>query len=171
MLKKILILLAAGLIIIQFFRPAKNLSNDLTHDITTRYSMPAEVRDILKTTCYDCHSNKTEYPWYSYIQPVAWWLNGHITGGKRHLNYSTFASLPIANQNRKFEQTIDQVDKKEMPIASYTYLGLHSKAKLTDSQRQIIIDWARAQMDTLKTNYPPDSLVVKRRPRPPATKS
>jgi hypothetical protein len=71
----------------------------------------------------------------------------------------------VANQNRKFEQTIEQVDKKEMPLESYTYLGLHKKAILSDDQRKIITDWARAQMDTLKANYPADSLVVKRRQR------
>jgi Haem-binding domain len=165
MLKKTLIVLGILFALLQFIRPPRNLTNDMTFDITTKYNMPVEVSDILKGACYDCHSNKTEYPWYSYIQPVALWLNNHIKGGKGHLNYSNFARLPVANQNRKFEQTIEQVDKKEMPLESYTYLGLHKKANLSDNQRKIIIDWARAQMDTLKATYPADSLVVKRRQR------
>lgn len=165
MLKKILIVLGIIFIALQFFRPDRNLSNDMKNDISTRYPMPGEVAGILKEACYDCHSNKTEYPWYSYVQPLAWWINGHIVNGKRHINYSNFTNLPVANQNRRFEETINQVDKKDMPLQSYTYLGLHKKARLTDDQRRIIIDWARTQMDTLKATYPADSLVVKRRRR------
>jgi len=165
MLKKILFVLGVGFIVVQLIRPDRNLSNDLTYGISTKYSVPGEVSDILKGSCYDCHSNKTEYPWYSYIQPVTWWINDHITNGKRHINYSNFTKLPIANQSRKLEQTIEQIDKNEMPLASYTYLGLHKEANLTDDQRKIIIDWARAQVDMLKATYPADSLVMKRRQR------
>jgi len=165
MLKKILIVLGAVFIVIQFIRPDRNLSNDLTYVISTKYSVPSEVINILNGSCYDCHSNKTEYPWYSYIQPVTWWINNHITDGKRHINYSNFTNLPIANQNRKLEETIEQIDKHEMPLSSYTYLGLHKVASLTDDQRKIIIDWARTQMDMLKATYPADSLVIKRRQR------
>ena len=165
MLKKILIGFVALFILLQFFRPDRNLSNDLTNDISTRYHLPGEVYDVLKGSCYDCHSNKSEYPWYSYIQPVAWWVNGHITNGKRHLNFSDFTSLPVANQNRKLEETIDQVDNNEMPLASYTYMGLHKEANLTDNQRKLIIDWAREQTDMLKATYPADSLIIKPRQR------
>jgi hypothetical protein len=54
-----------------------------------------------------------------------------------------------------------------MPLASYTYLGLHPEAKLSDEQRQTLIRWAKAQMDTLKANYPADSLKMKPRPGGP----
>ena len=165
MLKKLLIVPGLILILIQFIRPERNLSNDLTYDISTRYPLSGEVLDILKGSCYDCHSNKTEYPWYSYIQPVSWWINDHVIAGIRHLNYSDFTKLPIANQVRKLEETIEQIDKNEMPLTSYTYLGLHKEANLTDDQKQLIIDWARAQIDMIKATYPADSLVVKRRQR------
>ena len=164
-MKKVLFVLGVLFILIQFIRPSRNLSDDLTYDISTKYSMSGEVSDILKGACYDCHSNNTDYPWYSYIQPVGWWLNNHITTGKRHLDYSTFTKLPVANQSRKLEETIDQVEKKYMPLASYTYLGLHKKANLSDDQRKIISEWARTQVDMLKATYPADSLVLKRRPR------
>lgn len=167
-MKKILIALAAVLIIIQFFRPAKNLSDDQTYDISTKYIIPDSVHAILTVACNDCHSNRTEYPWYAEIQPVAWWLNNHVTDGKRHLNYSDFTSRPVAVQNHKFEETIETVKEGEMPLPSYTWLGLHGSAKLTDEQKEILVSWAQAQMDTLKAQYPPDSLVLKRRQPPPA---
>jgi hypothetical protein len=167
MLKKILIALVILLVVIQFFRPDKNDSNDQTYAISTKYEVSDHVNQILKVSCFDCHSNKTEYPWYANVQPVAWWLNGHINDGKRHLNFSEFTKRPIAIQNHKLEETIEMVEEKEMPLESYTYLGLHSEANLTDDQREAIIDWANNQMAILKANYPADSLVMpKREPRP-----
>ena len=78
MLKKVLIGLGIILIIIQFIRPDKNESNDFTNDITTKYPVPEDVNHLLQVSCNDCHSNKTEYPWYANVQPVAWWLNDHV---------------------------------------------------------------------------------------------
>jgi hypothetical protein len=163
MLKKVGIVLVIALVIIQFFRPEKNISNDLTYDITTKYKVPEEVDEILRVSCNDCHTNKTEYPWYAEIQPVGWWLNDHVKEGKRHLNFSELTKRPIAIQNHKFEETVEMVEEKEMPLESYTYLGLHPEANLTDAQRTILIKWAKAQMAFLAENYPADSLVMPNR--------
>ena len=163
MIKKILIGLLVVFVAIQFIRPEKNVSNDETYGIATKYDVPAEVNEILTISCNDCHSNLTKYPWYANVQPVAWWLDHHVTDGKKHLNFSDFTKMPIAFQNHKLEETVEMVEELEMPLPSYTYLGLHSEAKLTDDQRKMVIDWANAQMDTLKANYPADSLVMPRR--------
>jgi hypothetical protein len=169
MIKKILLALLAVLIIIQFFRPDKNESNDLTYAITKKYEVPAEVDEILKVSCNDCHSNKTVYPWYANVQPVAWWLNDHVEDGKRHLNFSEFTNRPIAIQNHKWEEVAEMVEKKEMPLADYTYLGLHSEANLSEEQRELLISWAKSQMNYLKENYPADSLVMPKRKPAPST--
>lgn len=163
MLNKILLALVAVLIIIQFIRPEKNLSDDQTMDISTKYDVPADVKNILAVACNDCHSNKTVYPWYYNIQPVAWWMNEHIEDGKRHLNFSTFTSLSIARQNHKLEETVEMVEDNAMPLESYTALGMHPEARLTTAQRERLISWAKAQMDTLKAHYPADSLVMPKR--------
>jgi hypothetical protein len=167
MKSKILMGLVAVLVIIQFIRPEKNLSGNEEFGISTKYQVPAEVATIMKGACNDCHTNKTEYPWYANIQPVAWWLNDHVTDGKRHLNLSEFTKRPIAVQNHKLEEIAEQVEKNEMPLASYTYLGMHPEAKLSEAQKKTLIDWAKAQMDTLKANYPADSLVLRRPSGPP----
>lgn len=167
MIKKILLALLAILVIIQFFRPEKNKSNDLTYAITTKYEVPKEVDKILRVSCNDCHSNNTTYPWYANVQPVAWWLNDHVEVGKGHLNFSEFTNRPIAIQNHKWEEVVEMVEKKEMPLEDYTYLGLHSEANLSDEQREVLISWAKSQMSYLKDNYPADSLVMpKRKPAP-----
>jgi len=165
MAKKILIGLVVILVIIQFFRPVKNISDEMSAgEISYQYTIPDSVDLILKSACNDCHSNNTTYPWYSNIQPVAWWMNNHVVDGKRHLNFTTFTSSPIARQNHKFEEIIEMVKKGEMPLPSYTWLGMHPKANLSDGQKQLLIKWAEAQMDTLKAIYPPDSLILRRRP-------
>lgn len=163
MLKKVLLGLGIVLIIIQFIRPDKNESNDLTYDVSTKYEVPDDVSQLLQVSCNDCHSNKTEYPWYANVQPVAWWLNDHVVDGKRHLNFSEFTKMPIAIQNHKLEETIEMVEEKEMPLPSYTNFGLHKEANLSEEQRQKIIVWAKDQMTYLKKTYPADSLVMPKR--------
>ena len=167
MKNKILLGLLSILIGIQFIRPAKNESGIDTNHISKKYPVSEQLAVVFEAACNDCHSNKTKYPWYYNIQPIGFWLNNHVTDGKRHLNFSEFISRPIAYQNHKLEEIIEEVKEKEMPLPSYTYLGLHPDANLTDGQRQLIMDWAKAQMDTLKATYPPDSLVLRRRQGPP----
>jgi len=166
MIKKILLGLLAVLVIIQFFRPEKNDSNDQQNHVSTKYEMPLEVASILKGACDDCHTNKTEYPWYANVQPAAWWLADHVEDGKRQLNFSNFTSRTIAVQNHKFEEVVEMVEEKEMPLPSYTWMGLHPEAALTDGQRQVLVNGVKAQMDTLKANYPADSLVMRRPSNP-----
>jgi hypothetical protein len=162
-MKKALICLVTILVAIQFIHPEKNESNDQTRNISTKYAVPNDVQHLLSISCNDCHSNKTRYPWYNNLQPVAWMLANHVTDGKRHLNFSNFVAMPIAVQNHKFEDIVETVEKKEMPDGSYTLFGLHKEANLTDEQRELIINWAKTQMDTLKSIYPADSLKMKKR--------
>lgn len=163
MVKKILLGVLAVLVILQFIRPDRNDSNDNTHHISTKYEIPEEVAGILKVACNDCHSNMTKYPWYTNIQPVGWWLNHHVEEGKEHLNFSAFTQRRVAIQNHKLEEIIETVEDHEMPLESYTYLGLHAEADLSDEQRELLISWAKSQMDWLSTEYPADSLVLRRR--------
>jgi hypothetical protein len=165
MAKKILIGIAVVLVLIQFVRIDKNDSGNEGKSISTRYHVPEQVQQSFKSACNDCHSNKTAYPWYSNIQPVAWWLNDHVNDGKRHLNLSEFTGLPIAVQNHKLEEIIETVKEGEMPLNSYTWFGLHHEAVLSDAEKTTVMEWAQHQMDSLKSIYPADSLKMKRRPQ------
>lgn len=160
---KILLSLLSIFIIIQFFRPAKNLGGDRTNDITTQYHVPQNISILFDKACNDCHSNTTRYPWYSNVQPIAWWMADHVNDGKRHLNFSEFTTRKIAVQNHKLEEIIETVKEHEMPLPSYTWLGLHSEANLSEEERAAITDWAATQMDSLKKVWPADSLVLRRR--------
>lgn len=167
MKNKIILSAVALLVLIQFIRPEKNLSDERSLDIGNKYTITPELSTLLQSACNDCHSNKTTYPWYAEVQPMGWWLNRHVTEGKDELNFSSFTKLPIAVQNHKLEEIKEMVEEKEMPLPSYTWLGLHKEANLSADERELIINWASSQMDSLKKQYPPDSLVLKRRaPRP-----
>jgi len=163
MIKKILIALAIVLVLIQFVRPEKNLSGDNTYAIETKYNVPPEISTLLAGACNDCHSNTTKYPWYANVQPAAWWLANHVNEGKEHLNFSEFTKRTIAVQNHKLDEVVEMVKEKEMPLASYTWLGLHPEADLTDEQRAELTLWAQSQMAMLAAKYPADSLVLKRK--------
>ncbi len=155
--KRFFLLLLAAFIIIQFFRPAKNVSAALSvNDITTKYTVPQNVQAILKTSCYDCHSNNTVYPWYSNIQPVAWWLADHIKEGKKELNFSEFASYRISRQYRKLEEINEEVKDNKMPLESYTLI--HGDAKLNEEQKLSLANWVVSLRDSIKAQYPEDSL-------------
>jgi hypothetical protein len=165
MLKKILKrtfqILLLVFIIIQFIRPEKNKAEGISkNDISTLYPVPANVQSILKTSCYDCHSNNTVYPWYAKIQPVTWWLNNHIQDGKKDLNFSEFASYRIRKQYKKLEEINELVEKDAMPLDSY--LWIHKDAKLNEQQKLVLANWVSAVRDTIKANNPPDSLIRKK---------
>lgn len=166
MIKKITIALVVILVAIQFVPMEKNESGPTEFDITTAYEVPDHVATILNGACNDCHSNNTAYPWYSNIQPVGFWLNHHVDEGKGHLNFSTFTKIPLRVQNHKLEEIIETVESGEMPLESYTYLGLHPEANLSEEQRQTLIDWAKEQMAMLAATYPADSLKMRPRPAP-----
>lgn len=159
-LKRTFQILLIAFIVIQFFRPAKNKAEGISkNDISTLYPVPENVQSILKTSCYDCHSNNTVYPWYAEVQPVAWWLDGHIQDGKKDLNFSEFASYRIRRQYRKLEEINELVKEDEMPLESY--LWVHKDAKLDQQQKLSLANWVESVRDTIKATYPPDSLIRK----------
>ncbi len=153
--------LLAILLLLQFVRPARNLSDNSANDISRAFPAPASVQTTLHTACYDCHSNRTEYPWYAEVQPVGLWLNDHINEGKRHLNFAEFAAYKLPRQYHALEEIKEQVDKGEMPLASYTLI--HRDAVLSPTQKKEIIDWANVSRAALEARWPMDSLVMKRK--------
>lgn len=164
MKKKILIVVIIVLVLIQFFRPEKNISAQKSAaDISNVYQTPDDVKVILDKACNDCHSNNTKYPWYFNIQPVAWWLDNHIREGKEELNFSEFAGYNAARQYRKMEEVKKLVEKKAMPISSYTII--HTDAKLTGEEIKTLTNWSESIRTEMKNKYPADSLVIKRPPR------
>jgi hypothetical protein len=161
MFKKILLVLLAAFIIIQFIHPKKNKAEGAQPNyIGNSFTMPADVKTILTKACNDCHSNNTRYPWYSHVQPVHWWLNGHIVDGKKGLNFDEYTNKSLRYQFHKMEETIEMVKEGKMPLNSYAWT--HKDAKLTETEKNTLLNWANSVMDTMRAKYPMDSLIRKK---------
>lgn len=149
MLRKTGIVLLIALIVIQFIRPAQNKSvAGQPNDIAVSMRVPEDVQLILRKACYDCHSNNTEYPWYSYIQPVYWWLNHHVEEGKEELNFSEFGAYKLKRKIKKLNEISGEVTEGEMPLTSYTWM--HKEAKLSKEEANKIINWANLMANKLE---------------------
>lgn len=153
LLPKILGALVLLLILIQFVRLPRNTSSAPAgpDDFLVKYSVPAPFRQQIQTSCYDCHSNHTHYPWYANIQPVGWWLQHHVDEGKRELNFSEFGSFTPKRQVHKLDETVKELTKQDMPLASYTLT--HPEAKLSAQDSQAMADWFRQLHAALASQY------------------
>jgi len=141
-LKKILLFLLIVFVIAQFFGPEKNQGEMASIEAFLNETNPPEdVKAILKESCFDCHSSVTRYPWYSSITPVNYWMADHIKNGTKHFNVSKWEGSSVKRKDHKFDELIEMVEKKEMPLPSYTWT--HIEAKLTDVQIESIIKWAK----------------------------
>ena len=153
-------ILIVAFIVIQFFPPAKNISSGKAENpIAKNFKVPPDVQNALETSCYDCHSNNTVYPWYTYVQPIGWWMHGHIDDGKKDLNFDTFSGYSLRRQYRKFEQIKDLVKKGEMPLPSYAFI--HRKTILSVKQIEEIEKWCDEQASYMRATFPADSLKKK----------
>ena len=115
------------------------LYDDPATDFIASTSAYAEVANTLKIACYDCHSSNTNYPWYTAIQPVGWWLNHHVDEGKEELNFSEYESYSLKRKLRKLKEIKEQIQENEMPMSSYTIM--HSSAKLSPEQKELLVKW------------------------------
>ncbi len=141
-LKKAAITAIVLLAVIQFFKTKENKSVQTSENaITQHYDVPENIQNILKISCYDCHSNNTNYPWYNKIQPVNWWLADHVNEGKRKLNFDEFNAYSTKKKLHKLDEVIETIRENEMPLKSYTLI--HGDAKLSDSDKQEIETWAK----------------------------
>jgi hypothetical protein len=143
-LKIIAIVLVVAFIVIQFIRPDFTnppVNQDETLDATVQ--LPENVKLILSRSCADCHSNETKFPWYSKIQPSAWFLADHIKDGRRELNLSVWKTYEPRRQRKKLAEICEQVQEREMPLPSY--LWIHWDAKMSDEDIKTLCDWTDAE--------------------------
>lgn len=140
-MKKVFLGLLVVFILMQMIRPNKNDSrNDINH-ISTVMKVPNEVQEILKTSCNDCHSNFTVYPWYSEIAPISWYLAQHVNDGKAHMNLSEWTVYNKNQQTHILNDFEEVLESHEMPLSSY--LLIHEDAKMTDEQYKILMNWVK----------------------------
>lgn len=142
LIKKIGLGLLVLLVLLQFFQPTKNQGEKYgSNDIYQVTMTPTLVQTALETSCFDCHSNSTVYPWYTKIQPIGLWMQYHVNEGKEELNFSEFKTYTPKRQAHKLDEILEMIEEDEMPLASYTLI--HKNAVLSDAQKAELIAWAR----------------------------
>jgi hypothetical protein len=141
-IKKLLILLLIVFIVIQFFRPQKNISETIPATDFIAMTKPSpQIEATLRAACYDCHSNNTNYPWYSELAPVSFVIAEHVKDGKKHLNFSEWDTYSAKKKAHKLEELVEEVEEGHMPEESYTWM--HAEAKLTEAQISELTNWAK----------------------------
>jgi hypothetical protein len=147
-IKWLLIVLVCLFILIQLKRPARtNPAVDLSQTIEARTQMSPHVAAIVDRACRDCHSNKTEWPWYTNVAPVSWWITDHVNTGRKNMNISEWGKLASDRQDKKLRQICDEVEDGAMPLSSY--LPMHPKAKLSEQDKKTLCDWTSAERERL----------------------
>lgn len=148
-LKFTALVLLVVLVGIQFIPANRNQSDVIPEtDFMLVNDVPKQVEKTIKTSCYDCHSNNTDYPWYNKIQPVAWILKDHVELGKEELNFNDWDKLSSRRKNSKLKSIISQIEDDEMPLWSYTLV--HRDSKLSETEKKIVLDWVANLKDSLR---------------------
>lgn len=126
----------AGVAVLIQFVPVDRTNPPVTREV--RWDSDA-TRDLARRSCYDCHSNETEWPWYSSVAPASWLVAGDVAEGRTHLNFSTWDQ-----PNEDSDKIIEMVESGEMPLRKYTLA--HPGARLSDEARAALVRGLRATL-------------------------
>ena len=134
------VLVVAIVLVIQVIPVERNVSTvPPGQSFEKTEKVPANVAAILKVSCYDCHSNNTRYPWYSVLQPGAWFMAQYIKKGKEELNFDEFNNYSKRRKKAKIKSIISQIEKDEMPLKSYRMM--HGNARLSADEKKELLDF------------------------------
>lgn len=135
-IKYIIIASVLAIVIIVQLIPAKRDNPAIVSD----FNEDPAIKAIFVRACYDCHSNQTEWPWYSRIAPLSWQISNHVHKGREHLNFSEWGNLEPSKIEHAREEIREETESGEMPLGMY--LVFHSGAKLSEDDKQLIAKWA-----------------------------
>jgi len=139
--KKILIALAVVFFAIQFIPSGipENIPEDKNSIVNSTF-VSGPVLEQIKKSCFDCHSNQVQFPWYSKLAPSSWLLANHIREGRSHLNFSEWEAYSNREKIGLLEDIKDEVVSGKMPLKSY--LLIHRDAKLNSEGISSLSEWA-----------------------------
>ena len=144
--KKSTLFLIVLLLLIQFFRIDKEAAHSpVEKDFLINQSTPEKTASIIKNSCYDCHSNTTNYPWYSNLAPISWWIKNHVEEGKEHLNFSIWTDYTEKKIAHKMEECVEVLEEQEMPLKTYTLI--HHEAKLSSEDNTLLINYFKKEIN------------------------
>lgn len=147
-MKKIIFGILMLIITIQFIRPdMSNAPEDASKNIRAHVKVPDEISNILNRSCGDCHSNTTQWPWYSKIAPASWVIADDVLLGRQHLNFSEWGTYSKKKMGKKLYLISEVAADKSMPLTLYVLA--HQEAELSQDERKMLAKWADEQADQL----------------------
>lgn len=146
---RILLVGLAGIFVIIQFIPSGRPENNPVQgkDIASQMEVGSEVHSILKNACFDCHSQNTRFPWYSYVAPVSWLISRDVNQAREHLDFSNWGDLSLRDRIKIFDHISEEVSEEEMPLK--IYILMHPPANLSSDDRDIIVRWAENAAEKL----------------------
>jgi hypothetical protein len=116
--------------------------------IESHVRITPEVAGIFERACKDCHSNQTEWPWYSRVAPVSWYVADHVRHGREHLNFSRWSAYDREQADFLLGAMCLTAKRGQMPLSSYT--RLHRSAKLSPLDIQTLCAWSQVERQRRK---------------------
>ncbi len=151
MVKKVLFItiavVLAGFISLQFFQPAPNNAPVTANDLFHHLEVPPAVKNKLQASCYDCHSNQTQYPWYNKVAPLSWVIADHVKNGKEEMNLSEWGQLSKRDKIGVLSGIAEVLEDGSMPLESY--LKLHKEARFSAEETEAVTQWAENAMEAV----------------------
>lgn len=138
---------------LQFTTPAHtNPPVDKAQTLAGTTSVPPEVSAVFARSCNDCHSDTTNWRWYTYVAPVSWFTVGHVNEGRTELNLSEWGSYSKRRKETRLNAICAQVQSGAMPLASYALV--HREVKLSPDEVKMICTWTESERKQLEATGP-----------------
>jgi Haem-binding domain/Cytochrome P460 len=134
----VVVILGVGFVCLQFIRP------ELTNPpVTAELQAPMEVKQVLRNSCYSCHSNETKLPWFDKVVPAYWLVTSDVKEARQHLNFSEIGALPAAQQKGILFEAVNQIQLGAMPLPSY--LHVHPGAAVSPEALAVLRNYLTSQ--------------------------
>jgi hypothetical protein len=136
-----------------FVHPVPHEATDrATAPLLLGADIPPSVADVFAHACVNCHSEKTQWPWYSHVAPVSWLVENDVKHAREHLNLSRWDGLQDVDQRMLLTAIATVIENREMP--PHKYVVLHPEAKLSADDSVRVIEWTRAERHRLRASVP-----------------
>jgi len=126
--------------------PVKMSNPPITSDIKT----PNNVKNILRESCYDCHSNETIWYWYTEFAPISWLIARDVNEGRSYLNFSTWDKYSTTEKKELLAESIETIQEGEMPMKIYALM--HPEAEINKDELNVLITWINKEYGKIETN-------------------
>lgn len=135
-------------LLIQFLGPAKtNPPVDASRAVAGHLQVPPQIGSLLQRACRNCHSHQTQWPWYSNVAPVSWFVIDHVNHARREMNLSEWDQYDREEARHLLEEVCEMVETREMPLEPYVWM--HAEARLTEADIEELCGWTRSERQRL----------------------